>query len=198
MKLNDVTLLIVDCVDYARAKRALDHCLNLCKFKAAKILTHFDVEDPCVVKIERLSSIREYSDFMIRRLGDYFSTRHVLVAQHDGLILNPQSWLDEFLEYDYIGAPWPAKFLLTADLSHIVGNGGFSLRSKKLYEAMSGLTIDKTHPEDVTICQWQRPRLEELGIKFAPTSLAARFSYENDVAGLNQKQTFGQHGRVRA
>ena len=197
LELKDVTLIIVDCVDYTRAKRALDRCMKLCGFKEAKILTHFTVEDSCAVKIEPLTSMREYSDFMVRRLGDYFSTSHVLVAQYDGFIVNPRSWSDEFLDYDYIGAPWPKSLLKTSDPTHDVGNGGFSLRSKKLYEALSGLALDTTHPEDVTICQWQRPRLEELGIRFAPNKLAARFSYENDVVGVSQTFAFGQHGRSR-
>lgn len=43
---------------------------------------------------------------MIKELNKYIETDYVLIVQYDGFILNPKAWMDEFLEYDYIGAPW--------------------------------------------------------------------------------------------
>lgn len=43
---------------------------------------------------------------MVKLLDSYIETPHVLVVQYDGFILNPDAWTDEFLEYDYVGAPW--------------------------------------------------------------------------------------------
>ena len=31
-------------------------------------------------------------------------TDFVLTIQHDGFILNPDAWRDDFFDYDYIGA----------------------------------------------------------------------------------------------
>jgi hypothetical protein len=45
----------------------------------------------------------------------------VLIFQHDSKLL--RSGVDEFLEWDYVGAPW--KFQMNG------GNGGLSLRSKQ-------------------------------------------------------------------
>ncbi len=43
---------------------------------------------------------------MIKRINSYVATPFALVIQYDGFILNPDAWRDEFLDYDYIGAPW--------------------------------------------------------------------------------------------
>lgn len=67
-KLSSVTLIVVDCVDYERAKLALEHCAACCEFNSLKLLTHFDAKDPYVVKVPKISSIEEYSRFMIKDL----------------------------------------------------------------------------------------------------------------------------------
>ena len=194
--LPSVTLIIVDCVDYKRAKKAFFHCLTQFNFGSAKFLT--DTDDPDnehIVKIPKISNKRDYSKFIILELDKYFDTPHVLLIQYDGFILNPSLWSSSFLEYDYIGAPWPRKLLYPNMPENFnVGNGGFSLRSKRLCTLLSKATGD-THPEDVIICQYLRPKLETLGIKFAPLEVAAKFSIKNRIEGLDQTRTFGQHGR---
>ena len=67
---------------------------------------------------------------MLQELHDHISTAHALCIQWDGYVLNAQAWDASFLDYDYIGSVWP-QF---GD-GHRVGNGGFSLRSKRLLEA---------------------------------------------------------------
>lgn len=193
VKLDRVTLAIVDCRAYRPARRVLQHCINMCEFADAKLLTHFETEpqDPYLVSIPEITCIEEYSYFMVKRLADYVSTEFVLVAQADGFVMNPWAWTDEFYEYDYIGAPWHVHQLKPgADPSHLVGNGGFSLRSKRLCDFLrDDPTIKETHPEDVVICQKQRFYLEKHGFKFAPVELAYRFSCENYF----WNGAFGQH-----
>ena len=46
-------------------------------------------------------------------------TSHALMIQFDGYVLSGDRFSDNFLSYDYIGAPWPHY------QSHKVGNGGF-------------------------------------------------------------------------
>lgn len=194
-KLSSVTLLIVDCVDYDRAKLAFDHCRFSCDFEQTKLLTHFDVQDPFVVKIPQIKSIEEYSTFMIKDLATYVNTDHVLVAQWDGFVWNPELWEDEFLKYDYIGAPWPEKFLFNGVPTHFnVGNGGFSLRSKKLQDFLQkDINITLHRAEDVAICQLNRAYLEANSFTFAPFDVAKRFSWEY----LEMSPAFGVHARLR-
>jgi hypothetical protein len=194
-QLPSVTLLIADCVDYDRAKLAFDHCRYSCDFGQAKLLTHFDVQDPYVVKIPQIKSIEEYSAFMIKDLASYIDTEHVLVAQWDGFVWKPELWEDEFLKYDYIGAPWPESVLFKGAPKHFnVGNGGFSLRSKKLQDFLQkdpNITLHRA--EDVAICQLNRAYLEAKGFTFAPFDVAKRFSWEC----LEMSPAFGVHARLK-
>ena len=73
-----------------------------------------------------------------------------------------------------------------------VGNGGFSLRSRRLLEALQDPRIALADAEDETICRTFRPLLErEYGIRFADESLADRFSFE---AAYPVGRPFGFHG----
>jgi hypothetical protein len=82
-----------------------------------------------------------------------------------------------------------------------VGNGGFSLRSKKLHQVLKRLPgISTLYPEDHRICRTYRPQLERLGIRFAPEQLARRFSIEG-ISHLHRPRAentwtteFGFHG----
>lgn len=187
--LPSVTLVVIDCVDYARAKRAFDHCRFYCNFGAVKLLTHFDVDDEFIVKIHKLNSIEAYNDFVLKKLAHYFDTEHVLIAQWDGYVWQSQLWDPEFLKYDYIGAPWtPDQTKDEAYKSYLVGNGGFSIRSKRLQEfLMNDSSIVANDSEDVVICQYGRQYLEQNGFRFAPLSLATKFSSER------YENAFGTH-----
>lgn len=193
--LPNVTLIIADCVNYERAKLSFDHCLASCAFGSAYLLTHFEVNDPLVVKIPQIKTIEEYSRFMIKDLANYFFTSHVLVAQWDGFVWNPELWTEEFLKYDYIGAPWP-DYLIHPGVpkSFNVGNGGFSLRSKRLQDFLrddNKITMHKA--EDVAICQLNRAYLEANGFKFCPVDLARQFSWEC----MEKQPAFGVHARIK-
>lgn len=191
INLPNVTLLLVDCVEYDRVKLSFDHCSSYINFGESKILTSLEINSPEIVKIPNISSIDEYSNFMIYDLPKYVNTEHVLVAQWDGFIRNIELWDDEFLKYDYIGAPWPEEVLYNGVPKNFnVGNGGFSLRSKRLIDFVS---TDKklTHHylEDVMICQLNRAYLEATGFTFAPLELAEKFSWECGP----QRDSFGVH-----
>jgi hypothetical protein len=115
------------------------------------------------------------------------ATSHCLVVQWDGYVLDPGRWEPGFLRWDYIGAPWH-----DIEGSRAVGNGGFSLRSRRLLDALTAPEMVSGHPEDVAICDTNRERLEQMhGIRFAPVEVARRFAFERLApAG----PTFGFHG----
>lgn len=147
-------------------------------------------------KINKISSSEEYSRFCLFELTKYIKTEYVLIVQYDGYVLRPSKWQDTFLKYDYIGAPWPSGLF---DGSHLrVGNGGFSLRSKKLLDSMTVLNLPFTdngtghYSEDLQICVFYRTVLENSGIKFAPPKIAAEFSHELWVPE-HCNQPFGFH-----
>jgi hypothetical protein len=140
-----------------------------------------------VVPIRRLGSGPAYSEFLLGELSDHIRTDHCLVVQWDGFVIDPGQWDPRFLNYDYIGAPWP-QF---AD-GHDVGNGGFSLRSRRLLDACRSPGFVPAHPEDVAIGRANRHFLErEHGIVFADRRTAERFAFERTVP---PGPTFGFHG----
>ena len=100
---------------------------------------------------------------------------------------NPAAWDPAFLDCDYIGAAWHWH-----DDGMRVGNGGFSLRSRRLLDALQDPRIGLGGAEDETICRTFRPLLErEYGIRFADEPLADRFSFE---AAYPVGKPFGFHG----
>jgi hypothetical protein len=176
--MKSITLCCIDCVNQPLAIRALRLSMPALAFTETLLLTSGcdDLPDLRVEHIPPLRSHAEYSHFVAKTLVAHIHTSHVLLVQWDGYIINPQAWTDEFLEYDYIGATW--GFLNKED--YRVGNGGFSLRSKRLLEALQDPEIVETHPEDVAICRQYRPLLEQrYGIRFAPEAVAERFSFES-------------------
>lgn len=175
-KLPNITLLGADCVDIERLKLAADICQKDFEFGAVKLLSSIPDSDPRVLPIKSISSIEDYSEFLIKKLNEYVNTDFVLVIQYDGFILNPSAWTNEFLQYDYIGAPWWYKD------DYNVGNGGFSLRSKKLLDILENdIYVTEFHPEDHCICRVYGSYLKEKGIKFAPEKLASKFSIEGSL-----------------
>lgn len=206
-KLTDITLLGVDCVDIGRLILAAEICEKDFEFGKVKLFTSIKSDHKNIVPINPILSVAEYSRFIIAELDHYVDTPFVLIIQHDGFILNPNAWADEYLNYDYIGAPWLVRnvsvnrFGFPKELlgQRIVGNGGFSLRSKRLLSLCAGLCEQgffKTyHPEDVIIAVKQRKFFEEQGIRFAPVPLAQRFSFEaEDMEHYSWDDQFGFHG----
>lgn len=148
-------------------------------------------------------SIEDYNRFMLFGLCDFVGDEvsHVMTVHADGYALHPEKWTIEFLEYDYIGAPWPGW--MVPDRSLAVGNGGFSLRSQKFLRAWRGehpnsrWWSDPRKSEDVWACRTNRAYYESKGIRFAPIELAARFSMEHPIEELPNAtiaDSFGFHG----
>lgn len=128
--------------------------------------------------IQKLETIDAYSKFMIEQVHEHVTSDHFLVFQWDGFVINPHLWWDGFLEYDYIGAPWPQPYRPAPDLK--VGNGGFSLRSRRLSATLSKLhAAYMGEPEDVFIAHQiqSNPILAEFSL--APVQIARHFSVEH-------------------
>lgn len=195
IELPDVTLCCIDSANHRLALRALERSRRGIRFGRTLFLTSGLSEaivvpdDIELVPIPSIASRDAYSQFVLKSLGSYISTGHVLLVQWDGHVINPESWDERFLDWDYIGAQW---FWHKDGMK--VGNGGFSLRSRRLLAAVDDprITLSPNGAEDETICRRFRPLLEgEYGIRFAPESVADRFSFE---AAYPTGRPFGFHG----
>lgn len=179
--LPNVTLFGVD-VNNERLQKAKDICTKWIKFGNAVTLN------------PNIQSKESYSEFIIKESHKYINASHVLIFQHDGFVNNWKAWDDSWLEYDYIGAPWWYMD------GYNVGNGGFSLRSKRLMEIVAKDMVIQSkrqyHPEDDIICRTYRKYLEDnYQIKFAPIEVAEKFSFEGYMQPAKYlSDQFGVHG----
>jgi len=202
LKLNTVTLVCLDTRNVEAAIDSMSRSLSKVKF-AENIL--FTSKTMCTkelklkanlagIKLEyvpEIKSITEYSLFILSNLSSYINTNYCLLTQWDGWVINTEFWDSDFLNYDYIGAIWP----LYSDYQ--VGNGGFSLRSKKLLNSTRDFI--KCNPdykipliEDDYICRENRQSFEQnYQIKFPSKEIANKFSIERN--GIPTK-SFGFHG----
>ncbi len=184
----NVSLICIETRYPQLAQYAIDRCLAMASFNECILLcekTHALPSYITQIVIPPIPNIDAYSSFMLRDLGKYFSSDFVLIVQWDSFILNGHVWTDDFFQYDYIGAPWPHRPVA-------VGNGGFSLRSRRLINTLKKIELKCVHPEDYVICELHHDELvHKHGIKFAPEKIAAHFAFECiEPSG----PTFGFHG----
>lgn len=210
VQLNEVTLVTITAVNIDQTHAVLQQCLDGMAFGAVKMFCPQmpAAPDPRIqyLRIPEID-IKGYDWILLRLLHRHIETSHCLIVQEDGFIVAPERWEPEFLAYDYIGAPWlpqihvwqNPRWVLTFD-GNRVGNGGFSLRSKRLLQAVAAIPAEAmTFPvmsEDVVICHYLYDRLTAQGFRFAPLDVAARFAVETEEVVPGQKigNVFGFHG----
>lgn len=193
--LHDVSLICVDTRHPDQAWWAIERCRASLAFAATDFFCpagwappHPHADAGVVLHpIAAIHGIEGYNRFMLTGLADHVRTSHVLVMQWDGFVSEPDRWSPDFLQWDYIGAPW-----YHGGSAGSVGNGGFSLRSRKLLQALREIDHpDTREPEDMAICVTLRPLLESRhGIRFAPLEVAQRFACEYGPF----RRAFGFHG----
>ena len=151
------------------------------------------------IKIVDEVAYEDFTNFVLNFYAECFDTDFMINFHCDGFIQNPNAWQDSFLNYDYIGAP----VMPPGNLNYaFIGNGGFSLRSKKLCEKVKELYNSKYRPsfmtasdglqvatsieghkeyanEDVYIGLVCKNILEEYGFKFPTMEIAGQFSTEH-------------------
>ena len=175
------------------------------KFGKTKILSnkefyHPDIECCVIDKMD----LTQYSNFMIKELSDFVDTSHVLLVQYDGFVINPEKWTDDFLSFDYIGALWRTDQCFKPDVTEYnrCGNGGFSLRSKRLLETVKKICPATGQPEDAVQCRAYRHLLLNEGIEFGTDDICMKFSIEHtqpedpsqNIEDHTSLKSFGFHG----
>jgi len=215
ISLDNVTLAAIDGVGTdLNTVRALKYSMNGIKYKDIKYITSGDYTPNFCKKISIPKlTWNDYNKFCLTDLKNYIDTEFVLLIQSDGFVINPDKWCSTFLSYDYLGAPWPMSNLkhniprfplvlqecLRTQKIHQIGNGGFTLRSKKLLEATAKLYKDEYYgiPEDLVISNLMRDALETIGLKFTnDLEYAGKFSCEaKNIDGmyLSPENSFGFH-----
>lgn len=192
--LPDVSLIAITSGEEQECIQALEYSAVGVTFGQKILFTdneslHFNGK---IIKTQKFSNISEWGKFVVFELWKYIDTKFVLLVHPDGFLVNPSSWNPNFLNYDYIGAPWPIPKDTVSFRDHYgniirVGNS-VSLRSRRLLKLPSEIGLrwenfDGGFPhEDGFLCVQHRHTLvEKHKIKFAPLSLAIEFGREYEL-----------------
>jgi hypothetical protein len=201
------TISIVS-VSNIKKPQTINSIINCCKkfpFFDKKIF--FTDEDGQYedIKLKNINLVNpdSYNNFVINNLYKYIDTDFVLIVHYDGTIINESLWDNKFLNYDYVGAPWPFNNvnMYTSDNSiDWQGNGGFCLRSRKFLYISSKIGESNLrpaeYPEDVYLSIINRKLFELHNCVFAPINLCKKFSFENKFDENHTIQnSFGIHGK---
>lgn len=178
IKLPQVTLVAVSSVDIKAHEQALEFSCEKIDFGEVKLL---DLNT---------KNIDEWNKAVIYELPKHIDTEYALLIHADGFVVNPDSWNDDWLNYDYIGSPWglPTDDFSFKDINGVVQRVGnsVSLRSKKLLDIPNKLNLEWKpfhgyYNEDGFICVNYRHEYEKEGCKFAPFDVAVQFGRETPL-----------------
>ena len=213
-----ISITCIDTLHYTPTITALKKTIETLGDKITRVYWFSDIDFPDTIdvpvtwiKVDPIKVYNEdYSHITLKMCPEVCIEEHNLIIHPDGFAVNREAWTDEFLEYDYIGACWQ---------DGTVGNGGFCLLSRKLYDAFISMNIknstndyqdymnnsfyyvitesgEKFIPEDNIICKVHREKLEkEYDIKFAPLYIANRFSIEHNYSSVWLGKSLGFHGK---
>lgn len=191
LELHDITLIAMTGVNFEGHQRAINASCEGIEWGAVKLIERPD-----------LDTIDKWNYAMVYELWEYVDTEFAMVIHADGWVINPDCWRDEFLEYDYIGAPWPLpqdnySYRQPSGKIIRVGNS-VSLRSRKLMKLPSEMDLTwrsyyGNTNEDGFLCVHNRHLLEHRGCKFAPLEVAKHFSKEHEIPENSGLETFAFH-----
>lgn len=211
LKLPNIAIISINCIDPVESVKAIRYSCKDIEFKDRFLFTDDKQEHEGIKRIEipKLTSIDAYSDFCLR-VADYkIDADYLLFVQPDGFVLNADKWDPYWLKFGFVGAPWPNRISwiekqkakdYMGPWANLVGNGGFSLRSRKFIELSSRFANCEGYNEDNFLCLVKNHFMVDNGIWFPTTHTASNFSMENNLDDwqqpiiLDPKKTFGFHG----
>jgi hypothetical protein len=114
-----------------------------------------------IIKVNMTNMLpQQYSKFLTSQsFWNMFYGEKILIYQEDSIIFNKN--IEDFIHWDYIGAPFPSY---QNDTPNLVGNGGFSLRTKSIMiKIINTIKVKNTTFNNSTI-----EYMEKNNMKFPP------------------------------
>ena len=215
LKLPNVTLCAMTSVDIYETVRALRYSMRGIEFGEVVLISDrkplFLPRDIRFSPTSRLDDIDKFNYKMVYELHRHINTDYALIVHADGFVIHPEKWRDQFLEYDYIGSPWP---LPKDELQYRDRNGGIcrvgnsvSIRSRRLMEYPERHEVawvpgyDGFYNEDIFLCCYLKNEMEREGIRIAPFEEAVLFGREHMLPENSGVEPFvfhkwrGENGR---
>ena len=184
--IDDVTLVTIETMYHGLAKRAMEETLARVPFKHALVFSDQNfLPGAKHVQIQH-GNMLNYCNLLLKGVLEHVETKYIIFQQWDAMVHNGNKWNDIFLMHDYIGAVWPWR-----GPGQNVGNGGFSLRSRRLLEELQATHIqldpagEHGVQEDNYISIVHRPWLESRGMVFAHPAIAEQFAIELSPDGFD-------------
>jgi hypothetical protein len=212
LKLPNVTLVAMSSVNINATIKAMKYSMRGIEFGDAVFITH---KKPLLLPrniryshTDRLTDIDVFNYKMVYELGDHIKTDFALIVHADGFVVHPEMWRDEFLDYDYIGAPWPlppkGDTTTYRDINGNICRVGNSagIRSKRLMDFPKKANIPwegeyaygkMWYYEDGFICCKIRHLLEKEGMRIAPLEVAKYYSHEKMIPEVQGITPFAFH-----
>ena len=132
LDLPDLTLVAIYTVAHELTEMAVAECTRHVRFGDVKLFTDRPLRSQRdAIQIEPFGDLMQAGTFTTYEVPHYIRTSHVLFIHWDSWIIDPSMWRPQFLECDYIGAPWWYRDGLN------VGNSGFCIRSKALIDFLA-------------------------------------------------------------
>ena len=212
LQLPQVTLVAMTSVNVKATIQAMEYSMRGIDFGDAVLITHKKpLGLPKSIRYSHTSKLTNIDDFnykMVYELGDHIKTDYALIVHADGFVVHPEMWRDEFLGYDYIGAPWPLpKEGDTTTYRDIYGNicrvgNSAGIRSKRLMDFPKKANVPWEGEyaygkmwfyEDGFICCKIRHLLEAEGMRIAPLEVAKYYSHEQMIPEVQGITPFAFH-----
>lgn len=206
LQLKNVTLVAMTSVKVMETVKAMKYSMKDIDFGDAVLITHhkpmYLPKNIRYAHTSKLTNIDHFNYKMLYELGDYINTDYAMIVHYDGFVVHPEMWRDEFLDYDYIGAPWPDPHddFTYRDINgnlQRVGNS-VGIRSKRLinFPKEANLPFEEDHGyfhEDGFLCVKNRHLIEEVGMKIAPIDVAKYYSHETMIPEIEGITPFAFH-----
>ena len=211
-KLPQVTLVAMSSVHMQATVKAMRYSMRGIEFGDAVLISDqkplFLPRDIRFSQTSKLQNIDDFNYKMVYELGSHIHTDYAMIVHADGFVVHPEMWRDEFLDYDYIGAPWPLP--KEGDLTTYrdregricrVGNS-VGIRSKRLMDFPKKAQVPwkgefafgkMWFHEDGFLCCKIRHLLETEGMKIAPMEVAKYFSHEHMIPEVQGITPFAFH-----
>ncbi len=208
IELKNVTLVAMTSVKIEKTIKALTYSCRGINFGSVKIISDIKPDNlPNFIRheyTEKINNIDEWNYAIIYKLSNHIDTDFVMLIHDDGFVINPECWMSEFLDYDYIGAPWPLpndSFSFRDINGELIRVGNsVSIRSKRLLDLPIKLNLEWKpfhgfYNEDGFICVNYRHKYLEHGMKFADIEIAKFFSIETEIQENKGIKTFAFHNK---
>ena len=176
LQLPQVTLAAMTSVNVRQTVKAMEYSMRGIDFGDCVLITHRKpLFLPKTIRYAHTSKLKNIDSFnykMLYEQGDYLHTDFVMIVHADGFVVHPEQWRDEFLDYDYIGSPWP---LPKDDFSYRDRDGNIcrvgnsvGIRSRRLvnFPKEADLPFEADHGyfnEDGFLCVKNRHLVEAAG-----------------------------------